>query len=151
MLAANAAATSVTKRHRPHSPQHCRTAVMIIHGRDELNLLRLHRLLNGQWRVPTFNLSEVSGFGATMIEKFESAAADAEFVIALLTPDDRVTFAAETYRAPRPNVLFELGWIFGRFGRDRVCVIVKRGTRLPSNLAGINRIEFKSQVGEVAG
>jgi predicted nucleotide-binding protein len=48
----------------------------------------------------------------------------------------------------RPNAIFELGWFYGRLGRSRVCNLVKRGTSIQSDLAGIVSIEFIEKVDE---
>lgn len=55
----------------------------------------------------------------------------------------------EEYTQARPNVVFELGWVYGRLGRDRVCILFKKGTQIHSDLEGIERIEFNETVEEV--
>ena len=63
----------------------------------------------------------------------------------LLTPDDIIQ-ANENYEQARPNVIFELGWFFGRLGRKKVCIIMKKGTKIHSDLEGISRIEFETKI-----
>lgn len=46
----------------------------------------------------------------------------------------------------RPNVIFELGWFYGRIHREKVCILHKRGTKLHSDLEGISLIEFEDNV-----
>ncbi len=55
----------------------------------------------------------------------------------------------EEHAQARPNVIFELGWMYGRLGRDRVCILFKKGTQIHSDLEGIERIEFNETVEEV--
>jgi predicted nucleotide-binding protein len=39
--------------------------------------------------------------------------------------------------------------VYGRLGRDRVCILFKRGTQIHSDLEGIERVEFNESVEEV--
>ena len=84
-----------------------------------------------------------------LIEKFEQEATKAGFAFVLLTPDDLVEKPDGTYVQSRPNVVFELGWFFGRLGRENVCILAKKGTSIHSDLDGINRIDFRESIEEV--
>ena len=97
-------------------------------------------------RAYEYLLRDQPGRGRTIIEKFEGEAGRAAYGIALLTPDDLVSTVEGAYSQPRPNVIFELGWFFGRLGRDRVCILFKEGTSLHSDLAGISRVSFPDSV-----
>jgi predicted nucleotide-binding protein len=46
-------------------------------------------------------------------------------------------------------VVFELGWLCAKIGRNRVCVLKKRGTRVHSDLEGISYLEFVESVSEM--
>jgi predicted nucleotide-binding protein len=48
----------------------------------------------------------------------------------------------------RPNVVFEIGWFYGRLGRGRVCILFKEGTRIHSDLDGVVRVQFTTSVEE---
>jgi predicted nucleotide-binding protein len=124
--------------------------VLLIHGRDELNLLRLKEILRARFHLEVVLLSDEPARGHTIIEKFEKQAAVVDFAIALMTPDDLVEFEKERYRQARPNVHFEVGWAYRELGRSRVCILVMKGTHMPSDLDGINRVEFEKSVHEVA-
>ena len=87
--------------------------------------------------------------GQTIIEKFERAAGNAAYCLVLMTPDDQVNTPDCDAIQARPNVIFELGWFYGRLGRSRVCILCKRGTSIHSDLSGIVRIEFIENVDEV--
>lgn len=52
---------------------------------------------------------------------------------------------------PAPNVTFELGWFYGRLGRSKVCILSRKGTKIHSDLDGINRIDFTESVEERIG
>lgn len=122
--------------------------MFIIHGHDELNLLRLKELLKERWGLNPVVLSGRPGAGRTLIEKFEQEAQEAVFAIALLTPGDMVAKEGDEYAQARPNTVFELGWFYGRLGRPRVCILLKQGTSIHSDLDGITRVEFRESVSE---
>ena len=65
---------------------------------------------------------------------------------ALFTKDDWVRKGKTTYLQARPNVMFELGWFYGKLGRDHVTILLQKGTKIPSDLDGIYRIEFEGNV-----
>ena len=83
-----------------------------------------------------------------MIEKFEQEADPCGYAFVLLTPDDQIETPDGQYTQARPNVVFELGWFYGRLSRSRVVILLKKGTRLHSDLEGISRIEFADSVEE---
>jgi predicted nucleotide-binding protein len=123
--------------------------ILLIHGHDDANVTRLLSLIRGFWRCTVETLSDLPAQGRTIIEKFEQVAEGAGFVVALLTPDDVVRSHGKRYQQARPNVMLELGWAYGRLGRSRVCLLSKKGTELPSDLHGINRIDFRENVLDV--
>ncbi len=84
--------------------------------------------------------------GRTVLDKFIAHAGQACMAVALVTPDDVVSDGVESYRQARPNVLFEVGWFIGRFGPDKVFLLVRRGTPLPSDLDGILTFEYDDDV-----
>jgi hypothetical protein len=122
--------------------------IFVIHGRDEANTYRLRTLLKERFDLNPIILREQPGKGRSIIEKFEEEASSITFAIALLTPDDQIQFEKTEYAQARPNVVFELGWFYGRLGRDRVCILFKKGTQIHSDLHGINRVEFQENVEE---
>jgi predicted nucleotide-binding protein len=121
-------------------------SVFIIHGHDEANKLALEKLLKEEWGLEPLVLSYQPGTGRTLIEKFEEEAGKAVYAFALLTPDDIVVNEGQKYVQAHPNVIFELGWFYGKLGRNHVCILMKRGTKIHSDLDGISRIEFDESV-----
>lgn len=122
--------------------------IFIIHGHDEAKWRELRELLEDQLNQEIIVLKEEPGVGETLIKKFEEFADDCCYAFALFTPDDFIEKEGKNYSQARPNVLFELGWFYGRFGRDRVCIIKKAKTEIPSDLAGILSIDFHDDVSE---
>ena len=120
--------------------------VFIIHGHDELNTLRLEKVLKDRWHINPIILNSSPGKGRTLIEKFEQEAQKANYAVALFTPDDLIEMEDTKYLQARPNVIFELGWFYGRLGRQNVCILFKKGTNIHSDLDGIMRIEFNESI-----
>jgi predicted nucleotide-binding protein len=125
------------------------SVIFIIHGHDELNLLRLKEIARERWKLNPVVLAKQASKGRTIIEKFEEEAQRACYAFALLTPDDMVTCKDKEYAQARPNVIFELGWFYGRLGRERVAILFKEGTTIHSDLDGICRIQFNNAVDEI--
>lgn len=122
--------------------------VFIIHGHDEAKWRELRDVLEDKLKLKTVVLKDEPGAGKTLIRKFEESAHDCSYAFALLTPDDFVEKNGKSYFQARPNVLLELGWFYGHFGRDRVCIVKKANTEMPSDLAGILSIDFHDKVSE---
>ena len=122
--------------------------IFIIHGHDEAKWRELDDLLTKRLKLETLVLAEEASGGETIIEKFEESAKECGYAFALVTPDDFVKKHDKAYSQARPNVLFEIGWFYGQLGRERVCIIKKVGTEIPSDLAGIVTIEFQKAVSE---
>lgn len=122
--------------------------VFVVHGHDGANLAALCKMLEERFGLNPIVLKEKPGKSRTIIEKFEEEAEPAAFALALLSPDDMVKTEAGTYAQARPNVVFELGWFFGKLGRSNVRILLKKGTEIHSDLNGIDRIEFHDSVEE---
>ena len=122
--------------------------IFIVHGHDEPNLYKLKELLKDRYSLTPIVLSFQSGSGRTIIEKFEDEARKAAFAFVLLTPDDIIRKSDREYGQARPNVTFELGWFYGKLGREKVCILFKKGTEIHSDLNGVSRIEFTEAVNE---
>ncbi len=112
--------------------------VFVIHGRDEGAKQTVARFLE-RLGLELVILHEQANQGRTIIEKFEYHA-DAQFAVALLTPDDAGSLQGDknnlSARA-RQNVIFELGFFIGRLGREGVCALTKGDVEIPSDYAGV--------------
>ncbi|MEE8159737.1 MAG: TIR domain-containing protein [Dehalococcoidia bacterium] len=122
--------------------------VFLVHGRDEANLLKLRDLVKGRWNLEPKILQKEGWGGRTLIEKFEEEAKEAAFAVVLITPDDTIKSVHGEYVQGRPNVIFELGWFYGKLGRKNVTILLKKGTQLHSDLNGIGRVDFIDSVEE---
>ncbi|RYF85485.1 MAG: hypothetical protein EON98_06450 [Chitinophagaceae bacterium] len=122
--------------------------VFIVHGHDVGVLRELKEILRDLGVEPVILADEYDD-GQTVIEKFEHHARQCALAFVLITPDDWVEKANTKYFQARPNVLFELGWFCGRYGRDNVRILRRKDTPLPSDLNGIVTIDFTERLEEV--
>lgn len=124
--------------------------IFIIHGHNEAKLRELKEILKGEKLNPVV-LSEQPSQGMTIIEKFETYAAECAYAFALFTPDDIVeSETGDTYFQARPNVIFELGWFYAHLGRSRVCILSQSSNKntIFSDLQGVMRIQFINNISE---
>jgi predicted nucleotide-binding protein len=123
----------------------------IVHGRAPGPLDELTRWLKRTGRCPRpIVLKNEPSLGATVIEKFELHAGDVDVVFVLLTGDDRggpkASSRAKARQRARQNVVFELGYFYGRLRRSsgRIIVLRKGHIELPSDLHGLATIDISS-------
>lgn len=112
--------------------------VFIIHGHDERLKMEVELFLRSIQVTPVI-LHQQEDRGRTIIEKLIEVSQDAGFAIALFTPDD---IQEDLTKRARQNVLLETGYFMGKLGRDRVRMIVREGTEIPSDLSGILHTKF---------
>lgn len=114
--------------------------VFVVHGHDEAIREKVSNLVEKFGLAPII-LNEKPNMGKTIIEKIEQYG-DVKFAVVLFTPDDlgeskEVAEKGNLEQRPRQNVLLELGYFWGRLGRDRVCLLNSVGDNLSSDLKGI--------------
>ena len=111
--------------------------IFVIHGRDETTKNAVAGFLRELGLKPIL-LADQPNQGLTVIEKFEKHS-EVGWAIALLTPDDVGSLQhGEHLRArARQNVIFELGYFVGRFGRHSVCALTKGVVEIPSDYSGV--------------
>jgi predicted nucleotide-binding protein len=114
--------------------------VFLSFGHNELLKLKLKDFIENRLGVRTIVLADQPSQGLTIVEKLERAAKQCSFAVILLTKDDEQKHDA--VRA-RQNVIHELGFFQGRYGRKNVVLLAERGVELFSNISGIVRIEFE--------
>ena len=86
-------------------------------------------------------LSELPNYGRTVVEKLEDASKMCNAAIILLTKDDETK---EGGMRARQNVIHEIGFFQGKYGRNKVILLYEQGVEIFSNISGILRIEFSS-------
>jgi predicted nucleotide-binding protein len=122
--------------------------IFVVHGHDEAGKQAVARFIDDlQHRA--IILHEQASAGRTIIEKFEDHS-DVAYAVVLLTPDDVCAPATEpqqTQPRARQNVIFELGFFVGKLGRERVCVLYKKGVEIPSDYQGVIFVEMDDAEG----
>ncbi len=110
--------------------------IFVVHGHDEAALQAVARFLE-QLELEAIVLSEQPDQGRTIIEKFEDYAGEVGFAVVILTPDDLVGTESSQASRARQNVIFELGYLVGKLGRGRACLLRKGEVEIPSDLYGV--------------
>jgi predicted nucleotide-binding protein len=124
----------------------------IVHGQDTQEKIALKNYLQNTLGFPEpVILHEQPNLGRTIIEKFEEYAGTADLVFVLLTPDDKPSgphASNDEKRRARQNVVFELGYFLGTFGRlsGRVFLLHKGPLELPSDISGVVYIDISGGV-----
>jgi len=111
--------------------------VFIVHGNDEEKKEAVATLLAKMDLEPVI-LHEQPGHAMALIEKFEHYG-DVVFAIIILTGDDYGYAKGkpeESKPRPRQNVVFELGFLIGRFQGQHVCALHEEGLEMPPDYKG---------------
>lgn len=92
------------------------------------------------WTDDIFTLSK------SALESLVAAVNAFDFAVLVLTGDDTIQSRGSEQRAPRDNVLFELGLFTGAIGRDRTFMVCEYTTalKIPTDLAGITAATYRS-------
>ena len=123
--------------------------VFIVHGHNEGVLRELKEMLEKSFKISPIILRDEIDYGKTLIEKIENYGRLCAFAFVIITPDDIVENKKKKSFQARPNVLFELGWFCGRYGRKKVRILRQKDTPLPSDLNGIVTVDFTDKIEEV--
>lgn len=119
-------------------PSSSTAPIFVVHGHDHGLLHEVVRVLERATAREVIVLHEQPNAGRTIVEKFEAHAASASYAVVLLTDDDvGGVVGGETKPRGRQNVVFELGFFFGKLGRERVAVLLAPGVEQPSDIAGL--------------
>ena len=120
--------------------------VFVVHGHDEGARETVARFLE-RTGFEAVILHEQANEGRAIIEKFE-AHGEVGFAVILLTPDDvGSTKGGNLKPRARQNVILELGYFFGRLGRNRVAALKRGDIELPSDFDGIVYTPFDNGSG----
>lgn len=106
--------------------------VFITHGKSH-DWRAVQAYVEKDVQLPTIELEQQPNIGRTIIEKLCESAGDCDSAVIVMTGDD---VAGDEVRA-RENVLHEIGFFQGRYGRDRVVLLHEDGVSIPTNLSGV--------------
>ncbi len=95
--------------------------------------------------VTIWNDTSVFDGGEYTLEALERAVQESDFGLAILQDDDITISRNIEQRAPRDNVIFELGLFMGLLTRRRTFIALPRGVdqKLASDLKGLTPFEYK--------
>jgi len=129
-------------------------SIFIVHGHDDKSKLELKNFIQNTLRLgEPFILHEQPNCGRTIIEKFEYSSAQVDVVFVIFTPDDigaSVNAENSIKRRARQNVIFELGYFYGKLQRTKGQVILlhKGAVELPSDIVGVIYIDITNGIEE---
>ncbi len=121
--------------------------IMVVSGSDEEMNQAIHGALTKLSLIPLI-LCEEPSHGKKIVENFSREYSDVTFAVVLLSPDDfgYPKNEADTKRKLRPkqDVVFELGFLLGKFGKDNVLVFFREcaNFEIPVNFEGIKVTAF---------
>lgn len=122
--------------------------VFLVHGHDNEFKETVARFLEKLDLHPVI-LHEQANNGMTIIEKFEKHS-DVGYAIVLMSPDDfgssKDSPETRNFRA-RQNVIFELGYFFGKLERKNVLALIRGDIERPSDYDGVIYLDFDSNGG----
>ena len=127
-------------------------SLLIIHGRSK-DWLDLKDWLREEGHVRKIAvMAQEYGVGATLPEKFEKIGREVTAAIALATTDDvgRLVEDDDLQRRARQNVWVEVGFIWGRLGRQRLMLLTQPGLQIPTDLQGLEVFQYRDSPREVA-
>lgn len=107
--------------------------IFISHGRSPL-WNDVERFVRTQLEVDVVILKDQVNRGRTVIEKLEEETDECHYAIIVMTAEDEQ--ADGSVRA-RQNVVHEIGFFQGKFGRENVLVLRQESVEEFSNIAGI--------------
>lgn len=92
----------------------------------------------------------VFGPSGVTIDKLSAQIAECDFSVFVFGPDDQVASREETRRAPRDNVILELGMFLSAHGRERTMMVMEHGAdlKIPTDLLGITPVTYVASKGE---
>lgn len=112
--------------------------VFITHGRSN-DWRAVQPFIEKDIGLSTVELAQEPNLGRTIIEKLIDNAARCDSAIIVMTGDD---VANEDEARVRENVMHEIGFFQGRYGRSLVILLHEEGVNIPTNLAGVAYVPF---------
>jgi len=112
--------------------------VFITHGRSN-DWRVVQPFIERDVGLQTIELAQEANLGRTIIEKLIDNAARCTSAVIVMTGDD---VANEDEGRVRENVMHEIGFFQGHYGRNFVILLHEDGVNIPTNLAGVAYVPF---------
>ncbi len=107
--------------------------VFVSHGRSE-DWRRVQTHIEKDLKYNTVELAQEPNSGRTIIEKLFDNASRCDSAVIVMTGDDA---SKENEARVRENVMHEIGFFQGLYGRARVILLHEDGVNIPTNLSGV--------------
>jgi hypothetical protein len=121
------------------SPRHeAPRRVFISHGRSN-DWRAVQPYIEKDVGLSTLELAQEPNLGRTIIEKLFDNAGQCDSAVIVMTGDDATK---EDEPRVRENVMHEIGFFQGRYGRKAVVLLHEEGVNIPTNLSGVAYIPF---------
>ena len=108
-------------------------SVFVTHGRAQ-DWRAVKDYIENDVQLKTIELAQQPNLGRTVIEKLLDTADECDSAVIVMTGDD-VTDQGEA--RVRENVMHEIGFFQGRYGRNRVILLHEDNVNVPTNLSGV--------------
>jgi predicted nucleotide-binding protein len=124
--------------------------VFLVHGHNTTVRDRISSYLAKGLGLHVKVMEAEAHSGRTLPEKFEEIAQECSFAVFLMTADDQLrTSDGREVRRARQNVVLEIGYFWGAFGRrKKVALLAEQGIDMPSDIHGIAWIPITADLDE---
>ena len=112
--------------------------VFISHGRSN-DWMKVQAFIEKDIQLKSLELAQEYNGGRTIIEKLEDNSRKCTSAVIVMTGEDQ---AEESELRVRENVMHEIGYFHGLYGRQSVILLHEDGVNIPSNLAGVVYVPF---------
>ena len=121
--------------------------VFVTHGQSKA-WIEVARFIDKETELhlESVELAEEPNKGRTVIDKLIEEGDECSYAVIVMTGDD---FTTDDQARARENVIHELGYFQGRYGRDRICILHEVNVNIPSNLGGV--VYYRFPKGNVRG
>ncbi len=125
-----------------------KTKIFLVHGRDRSMRKNVEDYIKPLDLEPV-TLFKQANKGKTIIEKIEICVNECSYAIVLLSPDDYGQLKGDKELRPRArqNVILELGYMWGKLGRDKVAMLYRDNVEKPSDTDGTAYISYQRRSG----
>jgi predicted nucleotide-binding protein len=115
--------------------------IFFIHGSDCEIKVEVIEFIKSLGLEPII-LKELAAAGKTLIDEIQERS-DIKYAIALLTPDNvGGVYSEELQFRPSQNVILEIGFLVGKFGRKNVSTLHQEDIELPADYHGYEYIKM---------
>lgn len=112
--------------------------VFVTHGRSS-DWREVQTYIEKDIKLATMELAQEPSSGMTIIEKLIAGADKCDSAVIVMTGDD---IDADGQARSRENVMHEIGFFQGKYGRSQVCLLHEDGVSIPTNLSGVVYIPY---------